>query len=105
MTLLFQANTMSELGTFLGSGIIHAFGGSALILGLAILLAIGIICWRLNVHLTSAYFLSFIALTFLKEYLNTSTTTDIGLFGTLYNIMLFGMALVTVSIIHAQINR
>ena len=96
MTILYQAFTLGDFSSFIGNGIVLSLGGSLLIVGLLILLTIAFLSWKYNIHITMAFFLSFIALTFLKIYFDQPGVNDIGLFGTLYNIMLFGMAIVTV---------
>lgn len=99
MIPLLQAFTLGDFAGFIGVGIAQSFGGSLFLIGLAILFVIGLFCWRYNVHITGAFFMSFIALSILKEYFN-DPSNDIGLFGTLYNIMLFGMAVVFVMFIN-----
>lgn len=100
MIPLLQAYTFGDFSGLIGVGLLQALGGSLLLIGLGILLAIGFICWKLNVHITGAFFLSFLAMSFLKIYFNDPGFTDIGLFGTLYNIMLFGMAIIFVLFIN-----
>lgn len=96
MMPLLQAYTLGDFSGFLGLGIVQAFGGSLFLVGLGILMVIALFCWRYNVHITTSFFLAFIALSFLKMFFNDPGFSDIGLFGTLYNVMLFGMAVIFV---------
>lgn len=96
MMPLLQTFGLEELSSFIGVAIVQAMGGSLFLLGLTILIVIAVICWKLNVHITAGFFLSFIAMSFLKLYFNDPGFGDIGIFGTLYNIMLFGMAVMFV---------
>jgi len=100
MIPLLQAYTLSNFSEFIGIGIVQAMGGSLFLIGILILLGIAFISWKMNLHITGAFFLSFLAISFLNIYFNDAGFNDIGLFGTLYNVMLFGMAIIFLMVIN-----
>lgn len=100
---------MNEVQTLLGlfgNAFIQTTGGSALILGILLLLIIAYVAYRYNFHITTTYFFAFLIMTVLKVYFNDAIAlNDIGLFGTLYNLMLLGLAIVLGSILISGWNR
>lgn len=97
---ILQAYTLGEFSGFIGNGMVQALGGSSLFIGVAVLLAIAFMAWRLNLHITVTFGMAFIALSFLKTYFEDVGTSDIGIFGVLYNLMILGMALVFLMVIN-----
>lgn len=92
--------SLGDFAGFLGNGMIQALGGSSLLIGISVLFAIAIMAWRLNLHITVTFGMAFIALSVLKMYFEDVGTSDIGIFGVLYNLMILGMALVLLMVIN-----
>jgi hypothetical protein len=101
--MILQADSLPEILNILGTGVVQTFGGSATLLGLIIVLIIAIFCWQRNQHMTTTYFLCFMGMTFLRIFVNDTTFSDAGLFGTLYNILLLVTAIVFAKILTSEV--
>lgn len=98
-------NTPAEIAGFIGISIVQVFGGSLILLAIAIVFVTAYLMWQFRATMQETYLVVFLEMAFLRLFMNDSSFNDVGVFGMLHNLLLIGSALVWAKLLTSSPGR